>query len=78
MDRVPGYEPGGRGFKSCRARQIQLNGLGHRDLTRFLFGLGDFTFLAYVPLDALEEGMDFDVKSGASGSALDGTNYGNW
>src|SRR6266508_1513987 len=22
MDRVPGYEPGGRGFKSCRARQF--------------------------------------------------------
>jgi hypothetical protein len=22
LDRVPGYEPGGRGFKSCRARQI--------------------------------------------------------
>src|SRR6266850_1988401 len=21
MDRVPGYEPGGRGFNSCRARQ---------------------------------------------------------
>src|SRR5258707_1253056 len=21
MDRVPGYEPGGRGFESCRARQ---------------------------------------------------------
>src|SRR5688572_17035996 len=21
LDRVPGYEPGGRGFKSCRARQ---------------------------------------------------------
>jgi hypothetical protein len=29
------YEPGGRGFKSCRARQIQFNGLGHRHLTRF-------------------------------------------
>src|SRR4030095_2137707 len=22
LDRVPGYEPGGRGFESCRARQI--------------------------------------------------------
>src|SRR6266704_5552446 len=22
LDRVPGYEPGGRGFNSCRARQI--------------------------------------------------------
>ena len=21
LDRVPGYEPGGRGFESCRARQ---------------------------------------------------------
>jgi hypothetical protein len=26
LDRVPGYEPGGRGFESCRARQI-LEGL---------------------------------------------------
>src|SRR5262245_21762514 len=47
LDRVPGYEPGGRGFKSCRARQLRLNGLGDRDLARFSFGLGDFwgTFL---------------------------------
>ena len=22
LDRVPGYEPGGRGFESCRARQF--------------------------------------------------------
>ncbi len=22
LDRVPGYEPGGRGFESCRARHL--------------------------------------------------------
>jgi hypothetical protein len=26
LDRVPGYEPGGRGFKSCRARH-RIQGL---------------------------------------------------
>ena len=28
VDRVPGYEPGGRGFESCRARQ-KVKGLGY-------------------------------------------------
>jgi hypothetical protein len=32
------YEPGGRGFKSCRARQIN-NGLANLLLARFHFGL---------------------------------------
>jgi hypothetical protein len=30
------YEPEGRGFKPCRARQLRLNGLGDQGLTRFL------------------------------------------
>ena len=28
LDRVPGYEPGGRGFESCRARQSIHQTLG--------------------------------------------------
>ena len=35
LDRVPGYEPGGRGFESCRARQ-SLEGLVFRDQPLFL------------------------------------------
>src|SRR5258705_13718127 len=35
LDRVPGYEPGGRGFKSCRARQTE-NGKGRRDAALFI------------------------------------------
>ena len=31
LDRVPGYEPGGRGFKSCRARQ-KIKGLAKASL----------------------------------------------
>src|SRR5216683_4200654 len=35
LDRVPGYEPGGRGFKSCRARQIQTLKAGTAGLNSF-------------------------------------------
>ena len=24
LDRVPGYEPGGRGFESCQPRQVNM------------------------------------------------------
>src|SRR5262245_26765096 len=36
LDRVPGYEPGGRGFKSCRARQNQRVGPPPRGLRHFI------------------------------------------
>jgi len=42
-----GYEPGGRGFNSCRARQI-FNGLGVLLLARFSFCA---TFARLFPID---------------------------
>src|SRR4029077_8445116 len=41
LDRVPGYEPGGRGFKSCRARQF-LQGVVRKSDDPLAFG-GDFS-----------------------------------
>ena len=41
LDRVPGYEPGGRGFESCRARQLDCFGSSachQRWGRRFFFG----------------------------------------
>src|SRR3954471_6169440 len=40
LDRVPGYEPGGRGFKSCRARQT-INGLANLCWPVFISGCAD-------------------------------------
>src|SRR5262245_50047238 len=61
LDRVPGYEPGGRGFKSCRARQILLEGLAMADAASDAQGLRGRWFVAGVAAGAILTAAGFSV-----------------
>ena len=65
MDRVPGYEPGGRGFESCQARQTYFDHMKIQKLNQY-FGakisevnLSDFSSYIYDDLKKLL--IDFGV-----------------
>jgi hypothetical protein len=62
LDRVPGYEPGGRGFKSCRARHYfsyQFNGLERLPLRAVSFQRG---LLRGLAIPEMEDEIETAIK----------------